>query len=98
MALYNLQFQELIEFYKCKNGTITFKARAVSASADAIKNADNEEKVVYRVIEESGNKGMWIREIRVKSNLTPNQLNKILKNLENKKLIKSVKSVTVRKQ
>lgn len=55
---------------------------------------DNEEKIVYSIIEEGGNKGVWIRDIRVKSNLLMTQLNKILKNLENKKLIKAVKSVT----
>lgn len=55
---------------------------------------DNEEKIVYSAIEEGGNKGVWIRDIRVKSNLIMTQLNKILKNLENKKLIKAVKSVS----
>lgn len=58
------------------------------------KGADNEEKIVYGIIEEGGNKGVWIRDIRVKSNLIMTQLNKILKTLENKKLIKAVKSVT----
>lgn len=61
-----------------------------------MKHADNEEKVVYRIIEESVNKGIWIRDIRIKSNLMQTQLNKIIKNLESKKLIKSVKTVTVR--
>lgn len=59
------------------------------------KGADNEEKIVYSIIEQGGNKGIWIRDIRVKSNLIMTQLNKILKNLENKKLIKAVKSVSV---
>lgn len=58
-------------------------------------NIDNEEKVIYQIIEEGGNKGIWIRDIRTKSNLIMTQLNKILKNLENKKLIKAVKSVNV---
>lgn len=58
------------------------------------KGADNEEKIVYSIIEEGDNKGVWIRDIRVKSNLIMTQLNKILKNLENKKLIKAVKSVS----
>jgi len=46
-------------------------------------------------VEEGGNKGIWIRDIRMKSNLNMIQLNKILKNLETKKLIKAVKSVNV---
>lgn len=52
-------------------------------------------KVVYRIIEEAGTKGIWIRDIRFKSNLNMTQLNKVLKSLEAKKLIKAVKSVTV---
>lgn len=62
------------------------------------KGADNEEKVVYNIIEEGANRGIWIRDIRVKSNLIMTQLNKILKNLENKKLIKAVKSVNASKK
>ena len=39
--------------------------------------------------------GIWIRDIRYKCNLLLTQVNKILKNLESKKLIKAVKSVAV---
>lgn len=63
--------------------------------AEIVKGADNEEKVVYSIIEVAGNKGIWVRDIRFQSNLLPTQLNKILKALENKKLIKAVKSVSV---
>lgn len=63
----------------------------------AIKGADNEEKVVYNLIEEAGNKGIWIRDIRIRSNLANTQLTKVLKNLESKKVIKAVKCVNVSK-
>lgn len=59
------------------------------------KGTDNEEKIVLRIIEEAGNKGIWHRDIRTKSNLNQTALNKILKALEGKKLIKSVLSVSV---
>ncbi|XP_065372131.1 DNA-directed RNA polymerase III subunit RPC6 [Calliphora vicina] len=62
------------------------------------KDADNEEKIVYGIIEEGSNKGIWIRDIRIQSNLNMTQLNKILKNLETKKLIKAVKSVNASKK
>lgn len=39
--------------------------------------------------------GIWSRDIRFKSNLPLTEINKILKNLESKKLIKAVKSVAV---
>lgn len=73
-------------FYRCKDP----KKSALP------KDADNEEKIVYGIIEDGGSKGIWIRDIRIQSNLNMTQLNKILKNLETKKLIKAVKSVNVR--
>ncbi|XP_033735588.1 DNA-directed RNA polymerase III subunit RPC6-like isoform X2 [Pecten maximus] len=42
--------------------------------------------------------GIWIRDIRYKCNLLLTQVNKILKNLESKKLIKAVKSVAASKK
>lgn len=62
---------------------------------EQMKDADKEEKVVYDIIKEAKNMGIWIRDIRVRSNLMMPQLNKIVKSLENKKLIKAVKSVAV---
>lgn len=62
------------------------------------ENIDNDEQIIYNIIAEGGNKGIWIRDIRVKSNLVMTQLNKILKALENKKLIKAVKTVNASKK
>lgn len=62
------------------------------------KGADNEEKIVYKIIEEAGNKGIWTRDIRFKSNLMHTQLQKILKSLETKKFVKVVKSVAASKK
>uniref|UniRef100_F6XKX0 DNA-directed RNA polymerase III subunit RPC6 n=5 Tax=Cercopithecidae TaxID=9527 RepID=F6XKX0_MACMU len=42
--------------------------------------------------------GIWSRDIRYKSNLPLTEINKILKNLESKKLIKAVKSVAASKK
>ncbi|XP_011642351.2 LOW QUALITY PROTEIN: probable DNA-directed RNA polymerase III subunit RPC6 [Pogonomyrmex barbatus] len=63
-----------------------------------VKCADNEEKIVYRIIEEAGNKGIWTRDIRFKSNLMHTPLQKILKSLETKKFIKVVKPVGASKK
>lgn len=67
-------------------------------AAAKTKGFDLQEKLVYQIIEEAGNKGIWIRDIRFKSNIQMTQLNKILKNLESKKLIKAVKSVAASKK
>ena len=80
-----------------QSGTLVYKLKDPS-KAQKVKGADNEEKIVYNIIEEAGNKGIWIRDIRFKSNLILTQLNKILKILENKKLIKAVKSVSASKK
>lgn len=52
-----------------------------------------DEKLIYTLIKEAGNKGIWIRDISTKTNVRSVALNKALKNLESKKLIKSVQSV-----
>lgn len=39
--------------------------------------------------------GIWIKDLKFKTNLHQNVLNKSLKTLESKKLIKSVKSIKV---
>ncbi|XP_036179411.1 DNA-directed RNA polymerase III subunit RPC6 isoform X7 [Myotis myotis] len=70
-------------------------AGPVSFFLSKMKGSDNQEKLVYQIIEDAGNKGIWSRDIRYKSNLPLTEINKILKNLESKKLIKAVKSVAV---
>ena len=54
-----------------------------------------EERVVFKIIEEAGNKGIWLKDIRYKSNLNSTTLTKIIKALEGKKLIKAITSVSV---
>ena len=62
------------------------------------KGFEREERLVYQIIEDSSNKGIWTRDIRNKSNLATAQVTKILKTLESKKLIKLVKSVQASKK
>lgn len=67
----------------------------MTSDPEDLRSADNEEKLVYRIIKEAGNKGVWIRDIRKECNLLRKQLEKTLRSLENKKLIKSIKTVSV---
>lgn len=78
-----------------KNKNLIYRLKDPAKKDNIPKGTDNEERIVYSIIEDGGNKGIWVREIRNKSNLIMTQLNKILKNLENKKLIKAVKAVNV---
>lgn len=63
-----------------------------------LQGAENEDMVVYEIIKDAGNKGIWVRDIRTKSNLNHVILNKTLKILENRKCIKSVKTVLAGKK
>uniref|UniRef100_T1K5G6 DNA-directed RNA polymerase III subunit RPC6 n=1 Tax=Tetranychus urticae TaxID=32264 RepID=T1K5G6_TETUR len=68
-----------------------------------LKNEDqrfesDEEIVIYNIIEEAGNIGIWIRDIRTKSKIPSTQLSKLFKSMESKKLIKSVKSFAANKR
>ncbi len=54
-----------------------------------------DEKLIYQVIEEAANKGIWLRDIRAKSNLEQKRVLKIIKTLQSRQYIKAVNSVVV---
>ncbi|KAK6181593.1 hypothetical protein SNE40_009417 [Patella caerulea] len=86
-----------LEIFK-SGSKLIYRIKDGQSTNSQLKGGDNQEKLVYQIIKEAGNKGIWIRDIRYKSNLLMTQLNKILKNLESKKLIKAVKSVAASKK
>ena len=57
------------------------------------KGLNAEELLVYQSIKDSSNIGIWTRDLRHRCNLQQPQIKKIVKVLESRKLIKSVKSV-----
>ena len=54
---------------------------------------DVEIQTVYSKIEESGNMGIWVRDIRLKTNLMKQRVDRALKKLVNNGLVKGVKSI-----
>ena len=94
-AINQLLKEAKIDLFKSKEGLL-YKAKAPSKAASIA--GDQEEKIVYSIVEKAGNFGSWIRDIRSQSNLGQTQLNKVLKSLESKKLIKSVKTVNATKK
>ncbi|CAM9493564.1 unnamed protein product [Heterosigma akashiwo] len=50
--------------------------------------------MIYQVIEKEGNKGIWVRDIKNQTKILQQTVTKSLKILEQRQLIKSVKSVT----
>jgi len=97
LAVNKLIQQEMLEILK-KGEALIYRMKDPAKKSSAPSDMDSEERIIYNIIEEGANTGIWIRDIRVKSNLIMTQLNKILKNLENRKLIKAVKSVNASKK
>lgn len=96
MAMNRLLSQGRIEVFKLKN-QLLYRLKDPEA-ARKVKGADNEEKLIYQIIQEASNKGVWTRDILRKSSLSQTIVNKVLKNLESKKFIKAVKSVAASKK
>jgi DNA-directed RNA polymerase III subunit RPC6 len=94
-AINQLLKEAKIDLFKGKEGLL-YKAKAPSKAASI--SGDQEEKIVYSIVEKAGSFGSWIRDIRGQSNLGQTQLTKVLKSLESKKLIKSVKTVNATKK
>ncbi|KAL4445817.1 hypothetical protein ABPG77_009016 [Micractinium sp. CCAP 211/92] len=66
-----------------------------SAPADTarLKGLTPEDMLVYQCIQGAGNMGIWTRDMKARTNLQQPKINKILKTLEERLLVKSVKSV-----
>jgi len=62
--------------------------------ASNFKGLDVSARLVYQVVKTAGNMGIWTKDIRFQTNIQQQALNKIFKQLESRKLIKPVKSVT----
>jgi len=72
--------------------SIVYKLLATEDAAK-LRGLDPNEVILYRMIEKEQHKGIWIRDLRRRSNLQQGKLQKLLKSLTSRKLIKSVKSV-----
>lgn len=64
--------------------------------ATKLQGLTREQELVYQEIKRSGNKGIWTKKIKQETNVQQTTLTKTLKLLEQRQLIKSVKSVTSR--
>ncbi|EFN57447.1 hypothetical protein CHLNCDRAFT_59631 [Chlorella variabilis] len=69
-----------------------YKASAVG-DATRFKGLTAEDMLVYQCIQGAGNMGIWTRDMKQRTNLQQPKINKILKTLEERCLVKSIKSV-----
>eukprot|EP01116_Phalansterium_solitarium_P006091 TRINITY_DN18403_c0_g1_i1.p1 TRINITY_DN18403_c0_g1~~TRINITY_DN18403_c0_g1_i1.p1 ORF type:complete len:295 (+),score=77.39 TRINITY_DN18403_c0_g1_i1:118-1002(+) len=94
-ALNKLLRENKINMFKDEKLGIVYKetsADIVMTSAK-FKGLGTEEMLIYQLIDQSGNTGIWNRDLKHKSNLAPTQITKIVKALESRKLIKTVTSI-----
>lgn len=94
-AINDLLEKDAIELLKQGNQLLY---KIVDPSTSQSNTSDDQEKVVYSIIKGAGNRGIWIRDIRNKSNIGLNPLNKVIKSMEGRKVIKAVKSVSAAKR
>lgn len=81
-----------LQLLKSKTGQIVYKEVAAE-EAVKFKGLSAEELLLYQCIKAAGNSGVWTKDMRVRTNLAQPQITKILKVLEGRRLIKSVKNV-----
>ncbi|KAJ1020616.1 hypothetical protein NDA16_004009 [Ustilago loliicola] len=74
------------------NGSIQFAATA-KAEAGMMGKLDENETMVYQHIKDSRNEGIWTKQLKARTGLHQTIINRCLKSLEQKQLVKAVKSV-----
>eukprot|EP00127_Corallochytrium_limacisporum_P006301 Clim_evm12s225 gene=Clim_evmTU12s225 len=58
----------------------------------------HEERLLYQIIQQHGTQGVWTRDLMRQANMQRTQMNKALKLLESKKLVKAVNAVSSKKK
>jgi DNA-directed RNA polymerase III subunit RPC6 len=96
-AINKLLSEGRLSLARDETGSLVY--REVSPEVQAkFKGLGADEMLIYQLIEQSKDKGIWTRDLRYNSNLQQTQITKILKVLETRKLIKAVKSVQAKKK
>ena len=91
-SINSLMKKKQLQIGKKANGELVYKLNQSSITT-SLKGADNEEKLIFKLIGDAGNKGIWNKDLHHLSKINITRLNKILKKMEGEKLIKRVKSV-----
>lgn len=79
--------------YTSADGTLVYKAIEETIAAK-LEGLGPEQMLVYQICEKVGNRGIWTRDIKLQTNIPQHTLTKTLKILEQRHLIKAVRSVT----
>jgi len=85
--------QKRLNLFQTATGGLLYKYVAEETAAK-FEGLTQEQMLVYQICEKAGGKGVWTRDIKNQSNIPQHTLNKTLKELELRSLIKYVRSVT----
>ncbi|GAA5963772.1 hypothetical protein JCM21900_000826 [Sporobolomyces salmonicolor] len=91
-AVNSLLRKNLLQMLRTASGTILFRFLK-KEEAKAMGSMDSEEKLVLDHIKDAGNLGIWTKTLTTKTGLPRTTITKVLKILEGRKAIKTVKSV-----
>ena len=87
-----LQENRLELLKEAGSADLTYRLRAAEA-AERLGDLTNEQLLVLQTVERAENAGVWLRDIKNATSMQQQTLNKALKVLEARKLVKTVKSV-----
>mmetsp|Transcript_13338 Transcript_13338/g.49900 ORF Transcript_13338/g.49900 Transcript_13338/m.49900 type:complete len:305 (+) Transcript_13338:325-1239(+) len=93
IAINSLLSQRKLQIFR--DGDVLVYKTVKQDEAVKFKGLASEDLLVYQIIQQSGNTGIWTKELKQKSNLPQTQISKIFKSLEARKLIKAVKHVAL---
>eukprot|EP01038_Epipyxis_sp_PR26KG_P005909 gene5909-8152_t len=75
-----------------QNGGIVYRAMK-EETAVKLEGLGSDQMLVYQTCQRAGNKGIWKKDIRIATNIQQEKVTKILKVLEQRNLIKGIRSV-----
>ncbi|ADM12343.1 DNA-directed RNA polymerase III subunit C34 [Encephalitozoon intestinalis ATCC 50506] len=82
--------KELNNYLKCQEISL-FRDKGVLYYKPSPVNVDDYELMIYNLVNQSGSEGVWLKVIKDKTNMPHNLVGKVLRNMETKRIIKSVK-------
>ncbi|ORX64422.1 RNA polymerase Rpc34 [Anaeromyces robustus] len=92
----SLSKKDLIEIRSSSSGAGNNVLTFVAVSEEEVhklRSMDANEKIIYGYIKEAGSKGIWQKDLKIKSGIHQKQVLASLKALEKRKIIKTVKSI-----
>lgn len=91
-SINSLLSKSLLSAQQDHNGGLHFIAFSKS-EASTMGQLDHDEGIIFSFIRVAGNEGIWTKQLKLRANLHQTVMQRCLKSLESKNLIKAVKSV-----